>query len=81
MSDLKPTKVRVGVETVLALIAGLFGILAMFWRDWIEALTGRDLDRGNGSVEWLIFLAMLAATIAIGIVARRHRTLLTAATE
>ncbi len=38
-------------ETVLALIAGLLGILAMFWRDWIETLTGWDLDRGNGSVE------------------------------
>jgi hypothetical protein len=51
----------------------------MFRRDWIEALTGWYLDHGNGSVEWLIVVAMLAAAIAIGIVARRHRTLLTAA--
>jgi hypothetical protein len=78
---LKPTKVRVGVEMVLALIAGLLGILAMFRRDWIEALTGWDLDHGNGSVEWLIVVAMLAAAIAIGIIALRHWTLLTAATE
>jgi hypothetical protein len=80
-SDLKLSKVRVGVETALALFVGHLGILTMFRHDWIEALTGWDLDHHNGSVEWLIVVAMLAVPVAIGIVARRHWRLLTAATE
>ena len=51
----------------------------MFWHDWIEALTGWDPDHHNGSVEWLIVVALLAVAVAIGIMARRDRRLLIAA--
>jgi hypothetical protein len=33
-------------------------VLTIFWPDWIEALTGYDPDRHDGSVEWLIVIAL-----------------------
>ena len=80
-SDLKPSRIRVRVGTALALLAGLLGTLTIFWREWIEALTGRDPDQHNGSVEWLVVGALGAVAVAVGIVARRHWRLLIAATE
>jgi hypothetical protein len=37
---MKPSKLRVRLETAIALLAGGLGILTIFRRDWIEALTG-----------------------------------------
>ena len=70
--DLKPTKVRVRLETAVALCAGILGVLTIFWLDWIEALTGWDPDHNNGTFEWLIVAALLAVSIVMGVVARRH---------
>jgi hypothetical protein len=68
----KPSKARIGVETAIALAAGVLGVLTIFWRDWIEALTGWDPDHHNGSVEWLIVAALLAVSAVLGVAARRH---------
>jgi hypothetical protein len=54
------------------LCAGILGILTIFWHDWIEALTGWDPDRGNGTVEWIVVVGLLAVSVAMGLVARRH---------
>jgi hypothetical protein len=32
----------------------------IFRADWIEVLTGFDPDQSDGTVEWLIFIAVLA---------------------
>jgi hypothetical protein len=32
----------------------------IFWADWIEALTGFEPDQNDGTVEWLIVIAVLA---------------------
>jgi hypothetical protein len=69
---MKPSKTRVYTETALALVAGLLGVVTIFWRDWIEALTGWDPDQHNGSAEWLIVVGLLAVAVAAGAVARRH---------
>jgi hypothetical protein len=79
--DVKPSKVRVGVETAIALCAGALGILTIFWHDWIEALTGWDPDHHNGSFEWLIVAALLLVAAALGAVARRDWRLSTAVTD
>jgi hypothetical protein len=78
---MKPSKIRVRLETAIALLAGALGILTIFWHDWIETLTGWDPDHHNGSFEWLIVAALLAAAAEMGFLARHHRRLLAAAAE
>jgi len=76
---MKPSKARAGLETALALAAGLLGIITIFWHDWIEALTGWDPDQHAGALEWLIVVALLAVAVIVGSAARRHWRLLLAA--
>jgi hypothetical protein len=73
---MKPSKIRVGLETAIALLSGLLGVVTIFWRDWIEALTGWDPDQQNGSAEWLIVAGLLVIAVAMGTVASRHWRLL-----
>jgi hypothetical protein len=78
---MRPSKIRVGLETAIALLAGLLGIVTIFWRDWIEALTGWDPDQHSGGAEWLIVAGLLVIAVAIGTIARRHWKLLVADCE
>ena len=59
------------IETSLAAISGVLGVVTVFWRDWLE-VTGWDPDRHSGSVEWLIAVALIAAAVALGTMARRE---------
>jgi hypothetical protein len=43
---------RFWLEAGLAMLTGALAIITLFWRDWIEALTGFDPDHQNGSLEW-----------------------------
>ena len=72
---MKPSMLRIRVEAAMAGLAGALGIVTVFWRDWIEALTGSDPDQRNGSAEWLIVAVLLAVALALGTVSRRHRKL------
>jgi hypothetical protein len=45
---------------VFAGFSGGLAILTTFWPDWIEVLTGYDPDQHNGTVEWLIVIALLS---------------------
>jgi len=73
---MQPSKIRVGLETAIALLAALLGVMTIFWHDWIEALTGWDPDQHNGAAEWLIVAGLLVVAVAMGIAARRHWRLL-----
>lgn len=75
---MKFLRVRARLETAVALSAGVLGILAIFWHDWIEALTGWDADHHNGRAEWLLVAGLLAIAVAAGLAARRRWRLLTA---
>jgi hypothetical protein len=44
----------------LAAFSGGLAVLSVFWPDWIEALTGYDPDHHNGTVEWLIVIALFS---------------------
>lgn len=69
---MRRSRVRAQLEAVVALCAGILGILTIFWHDWIEALTGWDPDQGNGTVEWIVVIGLLTVSAAMGLVARRH---------
>lgn len=66
-----PSRVRVGMETGIASFAAALGILTIFWRDWIEALTGWDPDHHNGSAEWVVVAILLVVAAVVGALARR----------
>jgi hypothetical protein len=67
-----PSLLRVRLEIAVALVAGVLGVVTIFWRDWIEALTGWDPDHHNGRFEWIIVFGLLVIAAAIGLAARRH---------
>ncbi len=71
MKRFRPPSRRSTLETTFALAAGCFAVLAAIWPTWIEAL-GVDPDRGDGSLEWAIPIVLAAATLVLGVVARRH---------
>ena len=50
-------------EVALACVTGFLGILTMFWRDWIEGLTGWNPDHHSGTVEIAIVCVLLAASV------------------
>jgi hypothetical protein len=61
---------RFYVEVVVAGTAAALGVLTVFWRDWIEALTGLDPDNHGGSVEWVIVSGLLLVAVLLGTAAR-----------
>jgi hypothetical protein len=69
---IKPSTWLVRVEIAVALVAGLLGIVTVFWHDWIEAVGGWDPDHHSGSLEWLIVAALLAVSVTAGLLARRQ---------
>ena len=77
----KPSKVRIGLETAIASFAGALGVLTIFWHDWIEAVTGWDPDHHNGSFEWMIVAVLLIVAAVVGATARRDWRLRAAASQ
>lgn len=61
------------IETTLAAISGVLGVVTLFWHDWLE-VTGWDPDNHSGSAEWIIAVVLLAVALTLGALARReHR--------
>jgi hypothetical protein len=63
-------RVRFWLEAGLAFLCGVLAVVTVFWRDWIEALTGFDPDHHNGAFERLIVVGLFAACVLVGFVAR-----------
>jgi DMSO/TMAO reductase YedYZ heme-binding membrane subunit len=63
-------RARFWVESVTGSACGMLAMLTVFWRGWIEALTGYDPDHLNGSFEWAIVVALLVVCAAAGSLAR-----------
>ncbi len=65
------------IEVSLAVLTGLVGVLTLFWRDWIEALTGWSPDRHSGSAEFGLVAILLITSVSCAAAARRtHRRLM-----
>jgi hypothetical protein len=63
-------------EASLAVLTAFLGILTIFWRDWIEGLTGWDGDHHSGSAEIGLVCALLAVSVTMSAVAYvSHRRL------
>lgn len=77
-------RARFWLEAGLASVCGFLAVLTLFWRDWIEALTGFSPDRHDGSFEWLIVAGLLVVCVLVGLAARtewsRPRSALAAGT-
>ena len=63
-------RARFFVEVVLGAAALVAFAVTLVWNEWIELLFGIDPDAGNGSLEWAICVALLAATAATWWLAR-----------
>jgi len=63
-------RARFWLETSLASLCGVLAVLTLWWRDWIEALTGFDPDHHSGSVEWAIVAGLFLLGIAVIVFAR-----------
>jgi hypothetical protein len=56
---------RVWAQVIVCGTTGLLYVVSPFRPDWIEAICGFDPDQHDGSVEWLIVMAMLVVTLAM----------------
>jgi hypothetical protein len=57
-------------EIGLAMATGVLAIFTLISQEWIEIVFGVDPDHGSGVVEWLIVVALAAATLTFGLLAR-----------
>jgi hypothetical protein len=64
---------RFWVETGLASLSGALFLLTLGRRDWIEAVSGIDLDHRGGGLEWIVAAALLLVALGLGAVARAER--------
>jgi len=62
---------RFKIETVFASLAGVLGVVTLFWHDWLE-VTGWDPDRHSGSAEWITAAVLLLVALVLGALARRE---------
>jgi hypothetical protein len=65
-------RARFWIETALAVAAVALFLLTLVSREWIELVFGVDPDHGNGSLEWLIAIALLCTSGAFSYLARRE---------
>jgi hypothetical protein len=56
-------------EASLAAVTGSLVILTLFWRDWMEGLTGWNPDHHSGSFEIGLVSVLLIASVTLSSVA------------
>lgn len=72
-------KMRMWCEVVLAAVSAVLTVMTAIWPSWIELVSRESPDGGDGSVERLLALAFLAATLLFVALARRNQRALRAA--
>lgn len=58
------------IEAALAGVSSFLTVLTLFTREWIEAVFNVDPDGGDGSLEWLIVVALAVVTVVFAMLAR-----------
>ena len=56
---------RFWLETGMAIVTGILFVITLVQRNWIEVVFNIDPDQGNGTLEWLIVVALVVVTIAL----------------
>jgi hypothetical protein len=62
---------RLRIEGLLAVLSAMLCVLTLVIPEWIEELTGLELDAGSGALEWIIAGVLLVATVVSAVLARR----------
>jgi hypothetical protein len=62
-------RARFWAEAGLAALTGALFVLTLLWHDWLEAF-GFDPDNHNGTVEWLIVVALFVLCVVFSYSAR-----------
>src|SRR4051812_8166672 len=62
---------KLRVKATLSTLLGLLSLLTAVWPDWIEGLTGANLDHGDGSVEWSIVVGLAVASVLTALLTYR----------
>jgi hypothetical protein len=66
-------RIRVWIETVLAIVGAALSLLTLAWPEWIEEIFGVAPDGGNGSLEWIIAFGFLGVGLGLGLQARHDQ--------
>jgi len=66
-------RIRVRIETILAIVGAALALLTLVWPEWIEAIFGVEPDGGNGSLEWIIAVGFLVVGLGMGLLARHDQ--------
>lgn len=65
-------RLRFWIEATLAALFALAACLTQWQPTWIEHIFGTDPDRGSGSAELGVTLALGAVTLLLAVLARRE---------
>ena len=63
-------RVRVYAEICLSALSLLALVLTLVWDKWIEAVLGVEPDGGDGSAEWMVFVACAVLALGSALLAR-----------
>jgi hypothetical protein len=67
----KRLRIRITIETGLAIVSFLLAMLTLVSDTWIETVTGLEPDEGSGAVEWGIVIVFAAAAVILSALAWR----------
>jgi hypothetical protein len=70
-SQPRALRFRMWFEASAAILALGFGVITLFWRDWIEFVFRVDPDHHNGSAEWLVISSLFVIAIGLSALAAR----------
>jgi len=63
---------RFWVETTLGSMITILAVITLISREWIEVLFGVEPDGGSGALEWATLATLAAASLTLGLMARKE---------
>ncbi len=63
------SRLRFGIDLVVAVVATMLGVVTLISREWIEIVFRFDPDHGSGVLEWATALGLFAVATAAALAA------------